>query len=112
MTLLADELIQITNQIGRGEIPPYQHHEFYTAGSFDLLLVRVEGPEAFELLSTLCEGYPVVDSARESQAEYFNLLAQVARQSQTTELPPALAPLLAQHPNFAAELRCWYRLEA
>ena len=112
MTRLADELVQLTNQIGRGEIPPYQHHEFYTAGAFDLLLVRVKDAEAFELLSALCECYPAVDPARDCQAAYFNLLAQVARQSQTTELPPALPPMLARHPDLAAELRGWYRLEA
>ena len=112
MTDRVDELLHLASQIGRGVIPPFEHNDCYTAGAFDLLLVNASGPDAFELLNALCERYAAVEPSLPSLVAYFDLLAQVARQSQTTELPTALPGILARHPDLAAELRAWYRLEA
>ena len=112
MTDRADELLLIASQIGQGIVPPVQHSECYTSGAFDLLLVNAYGPKAFQLLTTLCERYPAVAPQQGSLAGYFQLLTQLARQSQTSELPPGLADLIARHPDLSAELREWYRLGA
>src|SRR5688572_25465609 len=112
MTHRADELIHIASQIGRGVIPPYQHEECYTSGAYDLLLVNASGADAFELLGELCGRYVAVDPSQPSLAAYFDLLAQVARLSQTTELPTALPGVMARHPDLAGDLRAWYRLQA
>ena len=112
MTDRADELLHIASQIGQGIVPPFQHNECYTSGAFDLLLVDAYGPEAFQLLITLCERYAAVAHQQGSFAGYFQLLTQLARQSQTTEPPPGLAEVIARHPDLSAELRGWYRLGA
>lgn len=112
MTDRADQLLHIASQIGHGVVPPFQHNECFTSGAFDLLLINTHGAEAFELLTTLCERYGAVEPSQGFLAGYFQLLAQLARQSQTTEMPPVLPEILARHPDLAAELRVWYRLEA
>jgi hypothetical protein len=107
-----DELLHITNDIGRGVVPLFEHNECYTSGAFDLLLVHAKGPEAFGLLGKLCDRYSDVEPTEQSLWAYFNLLAQLARQSNTTEMPNNLRQVMERHPALAGELRTWYRLEA
>lgn len=112
MTDRADELLRIAGRIGEGLVPSFQHNECYTSGAFDLLLVNAHGMEAFQLLTTLCGRYAAVAHQQGALAGYFQLLAQLARQSRTTEMPLGLADVMARHPDLSAELREWYRLGA
>jgi hypothetical protein len=111
MTTIVDELIKISCAISRGEIPPYQHNECYTAGAFDLLVVNAHGAEAFDLLQAICARYDSVKSSERSLRGYFDLIAQLARQSGTTEMPQGLGAIIAQHPDLSGELQQWYRLQ-
>ena len=107
-----DELLHITNEIGRGAIPLVQYNECYTSGAFDMLLAHVQGAEAFDLLGKVCGRYSDVGLSRQSLLAYFNLLTQLAQRSNTTEVPASLISVLGRHPELAGELRTWYRLEA
>ena len=107
-----DSLLQLAAAIGRGETPRYEHNECYTSGAFDGLLVHAFGQEAFELLVALAARHAQVQETPEALPSYFNLLGQVARQSGTTELPSALATVIASHPDLSEDLRSWYRLVA
>lgn len=87
---MADNLtsfLEIFNRISRGEIPEYQHNECYTSGAFDLLLIHLHGPEAFQLLQEACNRYSDIKSTQPNLKSFFSLLSDLAYKSQTTELP-------------------------
>ena len=107
---LIDELLGVAAAIGRGETPPYQHNECFTAGAFDQLLVNVHGSEAFELLGRLCDRLNAGAIPEGDLSGYFQLLTQVAQQSDTTQMPAGLLPVINMHPEWSRELRHWYRV--
>lgn len=104
-----DELLRIADAISRGEIPEYQHNECFTAGAFDLLLVNAHGGDAFALLSQLCQRYEAVKSSGTDLKGYFHLLTELARQSDTTEIPVGLKEILMENPGLSHALNDWYR---
>lgn len=109
MSARADELLAIADAISRGEIPEYQHNECFTSGAFDLLLVNVHGPEAYELLINLCERFVTLHTQGHNIAGFYGLLSQVARQTNTTEMPPQMHPIIDAHAKLSGELKAWYR---
>ncbi len=104
-----DELLAIANTISRGEIPKYQHNECYTAGAFDLLLINADASTAFELLTEACERFEVLRASGASMEGYYQLLSLLARQANTTEMPPGMLAIISEKPDLSAELRQWYR---
>jgi hypothetical protein len=104
-----DELLRIAAAISRGEVPPIESNECFTAGAFDLLLVKARGDEAFELLQTVCDRYGSMVASGQSLSGYFMLIAQLARQTDTTEMPQGLEAIMAGHPEQADEIAAWYR---
>ncbi len=109
MTELLDKLIDIANQISRGEIPEYQHNECYTSGAFDLLLVNAHGPEAFSLLSDLCARFESLEVHSGNAKGVYLLASQLAVQSKTTEMPKGMQSMILSCPEYSQELRQWYR---
>ena len=87
----------------------YQRNECFTSGAFDLLLVSARGPDAFELLTKLCERIvSFIGSGSELKGYYF-LLNQVTPQTNTTEMPPGMQSIIDANPMFSHDLRIWYR---
>ncbi|TWT77969.1 hypothetical protein Pla123a_17680 [Posidoniimonas polymericola] len=111
MAIPIDDLIEVANAISRGEVPEFQHNECFTSGAFDLLLVKATGSNAFLLLQDAVEKYEAVDEAGVGFRGYFYLLGILARQSETTEVPPGLLEIIVRHPELSHELRNWYRLQ-
>lgn len=107
---LFNDLLEISNCIARGEIPEYQHNEFFTSGAFDLLLIHVVGAEAFDLLNEACKQYSEVKSSQPNLEGYFSLLTNLAAQSQTTELPSGMREIIDENPQHSHDLRSWYRV--
>ena len=106
---LVDHLLDIARRISLGETPPYQHNELCTAGAFDQLIVHASGDAAFKLIAEICARFP---SERQNSGDlrgYYQLLTQLARQSDTTQMPPGLAEVIAADPNMSSELKAWYR---
>ena len=104
-----DQLLAISRRIAGGEIPAHQHNECFTAGAFDLLVVHARGAEAFQLLTDLCARFPAERDAGGDLSGYYNLLAQVARQTATTEMPQGMSQVISAFPKLSNELREWYR---
>lgn len=111
MPEFVDELLGAALRIARGEVPEYQHNECFTSGAFDLLLVNVDGSSAYKLLCELCERYGAVKRAGSDLKGYYLLLGQVARQSNTTEVPHGMELVVRDNPALSGELRDWYRLK-
>jgi hypothetical protein len=109
MNAQVEQLLSIANAISRGEIPAYQHNECFTSGAFDLLLVHAQGAEAFSLLEQLGQHYDFAVSSGNSLTGYYQLLTQLARQTNTTEMPRGLQAIISAHPELSDELRAWYR---
>ena len=109
MTDRLDELLKICAEISRGDAPSYQHNECFTAGAYDLLILKSRGEEAFKLLEALCDRY---DAARSTGilSGYFELIYDLANKSGTTEIPRGLDAIIAAHPELTHEIRAWYRL--
>jgi hypothetical protein len=107
-----DALLEVADAISRGQIPEYQHGEGFTAGAFDLLLVNVNGVDAFTLLGELCERYELIKASGKSMQGYYSLLAQVARQTNTTEMLAGLSEIITEHPELSHGLQTWYRRSA
>ena len=84
---LVDQLLDIARRISLGEIPPYQHNELYTAGAFDLLIVHARGDAAFKLIAEICARFPSERHKGGDLSGYYQLLTQLARQSDTTQMP-------------------------
>jgi hypothetical protein len=103
------QLLEIARSIGKGEIPPYQHNELFTAGAFNLLVVNARDADAFELLSEICGRFHIERDTCNDLRGYYMLVSQLARQSATTEMPNGMAQIIAAKPEFSAELRDWYR---
>lgn len=103
-----DQLLTIAGAISRGEVPPYQHNECFTAGAYDLLLIKARGAEAFDLLQALCDRYDSVRASGELPG-YFYLIAQLVHQSDTTEMPHGLEAIMAAHPELTRQIGTWYR---
>ena len=106
---LVDQLLDIARSISLGEVPPYQHNELYTAGAFDLLIVHARGDGAFELIAEICARFPSERHKGGDLRGYYQLLSQLARQSDTTQMPPGLAEVIAAEPHMSTELKAWYR---
>ena len=104
-----DELLRVAAAISRGEVPPFASNECFTAGAFDLLLVNARADEAFELLQAVCDRYGSMVASGHSLSGYFMLIAQLARQADTTEMPRGLDAIMASHPEQADEIATWYR---
>jgi hypothetical protein len=104
-----DQLLDIARRVSSGEVPPYEHNECFTSGAFDLLLVHAQGAEAFDLLGQLCARFPVERNAGGDLRGYYSLLSQLARQTNTTEMPKGMAEVLAASPELSGDLRDWYR---
>jgi len=102
------QLLQVVTDIGRGRIPAYQHNASFTVGAFDLLLVNVHNEEAYDLLARVCERYQEVP--KDVLPAWFDLLEQLARLSNTTELPGNLRSIMAAHPELSEKLLEWYRI--
>ena len=106
-TLLSD-LLEISARIARGEIPEYQHNECYTSGAFDLLLIHIHGPAAFDLLSQACHRYGEIKSTQSNLKGYFALLSELTANSRTTELPRGLREIIDENPELSHDLKRWY----
>jgi hypothetical protein len=104
------ELLDVAKRVSRGEVPEYEHNECFTAGAFDLLLVKAKGAEAFSMLQDLCRRYPGLVSSDDDRRGFFMLLTLLARQSGTTQVPDGLIVIVADNPDLSAELRAWYRV--
>lgn len=104
-----DELLKVANQITSGKIPAYQHNETFTSGAFGLLLLKVKGMEAFELLNKLCILYESVKAYDKNLKGYYYLIAEVARQTGTTEMPENMLKIIKGNTELSVELRQWYR---
>lgn len=109
MASRVDQLLSIARRVAAGEIPSYQHNECFTAGAFDLLIVHARGEKAFELLAELCARFPAEREACGDLRGYYRLLSQVARLTDTTEMPDGMEEILAASPELSKELRDWYR---
>lgn len=110
MAELLDKLIDVANQVSRGEIPEYQHNECYTSGAFDLLLINAHGPEAFSLLSDLCARFESLNEQLGDMKGVYLLASLLAVQSKTTEMPIGMQGMIFIHPEYSKELSQWYRL--
>ena len=104
-----DNLLDIARRVSMGEIPPYQHNELYTAGAFDGLIVHVRDGEALKLITELCARFSSERLRADDMRGYYQLLTQLARQSNTTEMPPGMADIIASEPNLSRGLSTWYR---
>jgi hypothetical protein len=104
-----DRLLEVARQISAGQVPEYEHNECFTAGAFDLLLVRAHGEEAFSLLTELCARFPEEHEKSKNMRGYYELLTQIARQTGTTEMPVGMACVLNAYLELSGELRSWYR---
>jgi hypothetical protein len=106
-----DELMGVAAAVPRGEIPKYQHKECFTAGAFDLLLVNAHGPDAYELLTELCERIDALIRGSSEFVGYYDLLSQIARQSNTTEMPPGMQSIIDVNSILSHDLKTWYRCD-
>ncbi|MBR7799838.1 hypothetical protein [Undibacterium fentianense] len=109
MTNRVDELLKISNEISSGRVPDFQHNETFTAGAFDLLLIKVKGVEAFELLNQLCLRYETLKSDDNNLKGYYYLVSEVARQTGTTEMPENMLKIIKNNVELSTDLRKWYR---
>ena len=109
MTTRIDELLRIANAISRGEIPAYQHNECFTAGAFDLLLLHLNGVEAFAMLESLCQRFESVKATGSGMKGYYQLVTLLARQSNTTEEPSGMRAIIKEKPELSSSLQSWYR---
>lgn len=51
----AKELIAISIEISKGNVPEFQSNETYTSGAYDLLLFNLsDGSNSFDLLQQIC----------------------------------------------------------
>ena len=104
-----DELLKIADSISRGEVPKLQENELFISGAFDLLLVKVRGAEAYELLSSICHRFEYVKTNSLGIQGYYYLLSLIARQTNTTEMPSGLMAIIHANPELSNELKDWYR---
>ena len=109
MTNRVDELLKIANEISSGRVPEFQHNETFTAGAFDLLLLKVKGMEAFALLNQLCLRYETLKANDNNLKGYYYLVTEVARQTGTTEMPENMLKIIKDHAELSNDLRQWYR---
>jgi hypothetical protein len=109
MTVQIDELLDIANAISRGEVPKYRHDECHTSGAFDLLLVNSSASTAFELLTEACARFERLRAFGGSMEGYYHLLSLLARQADTTEMPPGMPAIIDEYPELSGDLRQWYR---
>ena len=108
----AKELIAISIEISKGNVPEFQSNETYTSGAYDLLLLNSsDGPNSFDLLQELCNEYPTI--SEEYREAYLGLLIQAAQSAQTTELPKGMQNIISANSELAAakELVAWYRIK-
>jgi hypothetical protein len=105
-----DKLLEVARLVGTGNIPAYQHNECFTSGAFDSLVLNKLGSEAFDLLSALCERFPSERANGHDLRGFYQLLSQLACQTQTTELPKGMEEIMAVCPQLAGDLRHWYRV--
>jgi len=106
MLTRTDQLLDIASAISRGEVPEYQHN------AFDLLLINLNGPEAFEVLSDLCRRFDSLKVSGNNMKGYYFLLPQLARQANTTEMPLGMPTIIDEHPELSSQLKQWYRYSA
>lgn len=109
MTNRVDELLRVANEISSGQVPEFQHNETFTAGAFDLLLLKVKGAEAFELLNQLCLRYEILKTNDSNLKGFYYLVAELARQTGTTEMPENMLKIIKDNAVLSTELRQWYR---
>jgi hypothetical protein len=109
MSSRIDELLNVANAISRGETPPFQHNECFTAGAFDLLLLNLSSSEAFNLIGELCQRFESVEVSGNGMKGYYNLLTLLARLTNTTEMPNNLQHIIFKHPALSGDLQSWYR---
>ena len=107
---IIDQLLDIADEIVNGEIPEYQENEIFIAGAFDLLLIKKRGAEAFKLLSYLIKIYHEIKISKHKLEGYFYLLDELARRSDTTEMPVGMSKIIDENPLLGSNLRKWYRL--
>jgi hypothetical protein len=108
MTAPIEELLSIANTISRGEIPEYQYNECFTSGAFDLLLINARDAKAYELLSQLCQCFESVKNSGNGMKGYYYLLTELARQTNTTEMPSGLQAIIVENLELSRELQVWY----
>ncbi|BFM49015.1 hypothetical protein [Marinomonas sp. THO17] len=108
----AKELISISVEISKGNIPEYQSNEIYTSGAYDLLLLnQSDAVNSFNLLQQLCNEYKTIERA--NKEAYLGLLTQAAHAARTTELPIGMQNIITANKELAAtkELAAWYRIK-
>lgn len=107
-----EKLMAAAKAVGYGEIPPYEHHECFTTGAFDLIVPDgTDRGRNFRILETICRQYLSVRTDRRFLSGYLYLLMQMARATDTTEMPSGMKIILEENPSEAKELREWYRFK-
>jgi hypothetical protein len=74
-----------------------------------LLLVNVRNGDAYRLLNELCQRFESVKATGVGMNGYYDLLAQIARQTNTTQMPLELQAIISEHPELSHALHVWYR---
>ena len=106
-----DHLMKIAKAIDRGEIPPYQHENLYTAGAFDLIVFNSQDKGAlFDILRDICAEYDSIKGNEKDIAGFIYLLECAARATGTTEMPPGMDRIIRENATKSGTLREWYRL--
>ena len=105
-------LMDAAKAVGYGEIPPYQHCECFTVGAFDLILINSANKErVFELLDAVCAKYNEVKEDKRYLDGFIYLLTELARSTDTTEMPSGIRQIITDNPEKTRELQDWYRLK-
>ena len=108
---IVQKLTDAAKAVGYGTVPSYEHHECFTTGVFDLILVDTSDPaRVFGLLQTVCARYDSVKHDRAFLNGYIYLVCELARLSGTTEMPIAIEGIVKDNPLLTRKLQEWYRI--
>ncbi len=107
-----EKLMMAAKAVGYGEIPPYEHHECFTTGAFDLIATNgTDRGRNFRILEAIVHQYRLVRADSRFLSGYLYLLMQLARATDTTEMPSGMKIILEENPTATKELWEWYRFK-
>jgi len=108
--LRVDDLMNAARAVGYKRIPQYQHSECFTTGAFDLILInRKDKGRNFELLESVCSRYEDVQDDEKFLEGFIFLLGELARSTDTSEMPRGMRKIISDNPSKTKELQQWYR---
>lgn len=105
----SDELLAIADGISRGEIPEYEHRQWFTLGAFDLFLSKTRDEDAYEILQECCRRFSSLSSSGKSMSGFYFLLYQLACHAGTTEMPQEMPVIIEAGQELSGGLKRWYR---